>query len=80
MHALSLSCRAALNTEELILPYPVLQCIGAGSLHTFMQSKSAKVCKDFDSDAGCASSAYAEQSIFLDEVESFGCPEYLAAP
>ena len=38
---MSLFCRAALNTGELILPKPVLQCTGAGSLHTCMKSKPA---------------------------------------
>ena len=41
VQAESLFCRAALNTGELILPKPVLQCISAGSLHACMKRKSA---------------------------------------
>ena len=37
--AVSLSCRAALNSGNCILPRPVLQCISVGSLHTCMKSK-----------------------------------------
>ncbi|DBA89324.1 TPA: hypothetical protein ACH3X2_004768 [Trebouxia sp. C0005] len=43
MHAVSLFCRAALNIGDFILPKPVLQCIGAGSLHTCMKSKFSQV-------------------------------------
>jgi len=39
----SLFCRAALNIGELNLPQAVLQCIGAGPLHTCIKSKSAWV-------------------------------------
>jgi len=42
MPVASLSCRAALDSGECILPKPVLQCIGAGSLHTCM----IQVCSD----------------------------------
>ena len=39
MHALRLFCRAALGNWESILPKPVLQSTGVGSLHTCMSSK-----------------------------------------
>ena len=38
--AVSLFCRAALNCGECVLPWTVLQCTGAGSLHTCMKSIS----------------------------------------
>ncbi len=37
----SLSCIAALSSEECILPNPLLQCIGVESLHTCMHGKSS---------------------------------------
>ncbi len=43
MDAVNLFCRAALNSGELILPSPVLDCIGAGSLHTCMTNKFRQV-------------------------------------
>jgi len=43
VHAVSLFCRAALNSGDLILPKPVLQCSDAGSLHSCMKSKSPEV-------------------------------------
>ena len=42
MHAVTLFCRAALNSGYCILPKPVLQCIGADSRHTCMKSKSSQ--------------------------------------
>ena len=38
--AVSLHCRAALNSGDCILPWTELHCICAGSLHTCMKSKS----------------------------------------
>ena len=40
---LKLFCRAALSSGKSILPKAVLQCIGVGSLHTCMISKSSWV-------------------------------------
>ena len=35
----SLFCRAALNNGDCILPFTLLQCTGAGSVHTCMKNK-----------------------------------------
>jgi len=43
MTAVSLFCRAALNNGKCLLPKPVLQCIGAGSLQACMKGKSPQV-------------------------------------
>ena len=43
MHVVSLLFRKALDCEKWVLPWAVLQCIGAGSIHTSVNSTSSLV-------------------------------------
>ena len=48
--AVSLFCRAALNSGEAILPSLLLQCVGVASLHTSMEDSEIELDLQSDDD------------------------------